>query len=115
MPIRCIKEAPTSKRDQENRDLLMPSPPYMEMAEKPMLAARDLVRRIDILRWNIHLSRAGIHKLKNGQEVNPAAILQKIEMVRAEAKEVADGADALIRLKHATSVRPPLSNKPTNR
>jgi len=69
----------------------------MEMAEKPISTAQDLVRKIDTLRWNIHVSRASIHKLKNGKEVNTTAILQKVEMVRAEAKEVADAAESLIR------------------
>jgi hypothetical protein len=56
------------------------------------LANAEMIRHLDLLRGGLRIAISTIRKMKHGQKVDAAAVLRRLALIRAEAKEVRDDA-----------------------
>jgi hypothetical protein len=50
----------------------------------------DVIRQLDILRGGLRIAMTTIQKMKDNKKVNTDAVLRRLALIRAEAKEVRD-------------------------
>ncbi len=50
----------------------------------------DVIRQLDILRGGLRIAMTTIQKMKKGLPVDAEAVLNRLALIRAEAKEVRD-------------------------
>src|ERR1039457_7155419 len=58
----------------------------------PNTTRADVLRQLDLLRGGLRIAMTCIRKMKHNQKVDADAVLRRLALIRAEAKEVRDDA-----------------------